>query len=96
MILVSVFDKKAAVYWAPQTFPHNVGAMRAFSQAFQNPESNLAKFPEDFDLYIVGVFDEKSGQVDPVIPPNFLESMINLNYNVKNGNIPLERKNENA
>lgn len=29
----------------------------------ENPKSNLAKFPGDFDLYRVGTFDDVTGEV---------------------------------
>lgn len=88
-LLISVFDKKAAVYQEPQSFPNLATALRAYSGIHrQQPNSHLVNFPEDFALYAVGNFDEVSGSVEPVIPPNFLEEMTVLvqrnNHNQNN------------
>lgn len=78
MILVSVFDKKAGTYAPPMHFKHLAGCLRSFQGALENPEYSFSKFPEDFDLYEIGQFDEKTGQVLQDGPPMFLESMVNL------------------
>lgn len=41
-------------------------ATRNFQIACQNPESNMAKWPEDYDLLQVGEFDEINGLIAPV------------------------------
>lgn len=79
MILVSVFDKKAGTYSPPVAFEHVWAAMRAYSRLPQDrPDALLCKFPEDYDLYQVGEFDETSGGIVPVTPPHFLEFLVNV------------------
>lgn len=78
-LLISVYDKKASVYQEPQSFPNLATAMRAYTLVQrQNPASPLIQFPDDFDLYAVGHFDEVSGELQVVNPPQFLEHMTTL------------------
>lgn len=78
-LLISVFDKKAAEYQEPQSFPNLATALRAYSSLHrQAPNSPLVNFPEDFSLYVVGNFDGVTGGVEPVIPPNYVEEMLSL------------------
>lgn len=57
----SIRDLVANLY-APPFFMPNVGmAVRAFGEDCKNPNSNLAKFPKDFELYHVGAYDEETG-----------------------------------
>lgn len=90
-LLISVFDKKAAIYQEPQSFPNLATALRAYSGIHRHqPNSTFIHFPEDFALYAVGNFDEVSGSVEPVIPPNFLEEMaalVDRNNNAQNNEV---------
>lgn len=79
MILISVFDKKSSHYLPPMAYEHVSQAIRSYMMAARKqPDSTQFQFPEDFDLYQVGEFDEVSGAVDPVIPPHFVESLISI------------------
>lgn len=79
LILISVFDKKASAYGAPLCYEHVTQALRSYiSFARQKPDAMQVQFCEDYDLYQVGEFDQISGAVTPMIPPQYLESMINL------------------
>lgn len=90
MILVSLYDKKASEYHPPYPFENLISALRAYMGAFgKNPEANIVKYPEDFDLYQVGEFDGVTGQVTPMLPPQYLESMQALSNQ-------LNRKEKNA
>lgn len=39
---------------------HDAVAVRAFVDVLGNPETIVSKHPEDFDLVLVGTFDEES------------------------------------
>lgn len=55
-VVCSVRDRAADVFGVPM-FLGSIGqAIRAFSDEVQNPESMLAKHPEDFDLYFLGYY----------------------------------------
>jgi len=76
MILVSMFDKKASSYSGPISFDSLASAIRSYVMfARQKPDALQVQFCEDYDLYDVGLFNQVSGKIDAVTPPNFIESM---------------------
>lgn len=70
LFVCSIFDRKVASYGRPM-FARAVGeAMRIFrDEVNRAAEDNiLYKHPEDFDLFLVGKFDEESGRLHPQDP----------------------------
>jgi len=64
MLIVSIYDKKAKSYVLGLGLARNSAiAVRDFSQACTNPESNFNKFPEDYELHCIGEFNEESGKI---------------------------------
>lgn len=63
--LVSVFDRKAQVYGAPVMARTLGDSERQFQDLLSDKDSFPGKHPEDFDLVLVGKFDEDSGVVTP-------------------------------
>lgn len=47
-------------------------AVRNFEHAVRQPDSLLASHPNDFALYIVGEYDNQTGEIFPVNPPRQL------------------------
>lgn len=79
MILVSVYDKKASIYWPPMAFEGVAQAIRAYATAFMKERSStFVQFPEDFDLYEVGQYEQSDGQVVSTWPPQYIESIANI------------------
>lgn len=72
LFVCSIFDRKVASYGRPM-FARAVGeAMRIFRDEVNRPaEDNiLYKHPEDFDLFLVGKFDDETGRLlacDPLM-----------------------------
>jgi len=64
----TVLDDKAAAFLSPFFMPTIAVALRSFGSECRNPESNFAKFPEDYSLYHIGEYDEQSGSITPIIP----------------------------
>lgn len=79
MIMISVFDKKSSSYQPPLTYDHVSHAIRSYvSFCRQKPEALQVQFADDFDLYEVAEWDQISGLIIPLTPPNFVESMRNI------------------
>ena len=78
MILVSVVDKKAEAFGPVFTSKNVAIATRDFSQACQDPQSNLNKFPEDYELILLGEFDETSGKIKPIEPHRIITTASNF------------------
>lgn len=67
-LVCSVRDVVANCYSNPFT-SHNQGtALRDFSQACRDPDSQLAKSPDGFALYSLGTFDDDTGALVPHVP----------------------------
>lgn len=58
----SIFDRKAEVFNAPMCFVNDDILRRALTQIIPN-DADMQRFPEDFDVYFIGTFDNGSGYV---------------------------------
>lgn len=61
MHIYSVRDTKALAFGVPIFVPHEVVATRAFVEECRNPNSQLSRYPEDYELYKLGTFDDEYG-----------------------------------
>jgi len=61
--VLAVRDRAADVYGQPFYSSSVGGAIRSFSDEVNRsaPDNNLFKHPEDFDLYLLGDFDDEFG-----------------------------------
>lgn len=62
--LYSIHDKTAAMFCPPFSCVNDAQATRAFQSNMQNPDSNIARFPADYNLYYVGEFNELTGELE--------------------------------
>lgn len=81
--MCSIHDSKAMAWSVPISFQAAGQAIRAFSDQVNNPESDFGRHPEDYSLFVVGEFDEQSGNVVSVVP-EVLATGVNL---VNNGKV---------
>lgn len=58
----SIFDKKVGCYAPPFSVSHEAQAVRDLQTAVRSGGSQLSEYPEDFDLYYVGDFDDCQGR----------------------------------
>jgi len=61
--IYSVFDKKTAVFCSPFVSHNDLTAIRDFTSACRDPASVISKFPEDYELYHVGDWDDDTGDI---------------------------------
>lgn len=59
--IFSVYDHKAKVFGRPFYDSRVELAVRNVTAAVRDPEQMLGKFPEDFDLFRLGEFDDVTG-----------------------------------
>lgn len=61
--VVSVKDRAAEVFNRPFFVPHRNVAVRDFTDEVNRAaaDNQLNKHPDDFDLYILGTFDDNTG-----------------------------------
>lgn len=70
--IFSVRDSKTEVFLAPHFLAHTGQAIRSFTEAANNPDTQLCKYPSDFTLFELGEFDQETGVVTCYPHPNNL------------------------
>lgn len=60
--IFSIRDTKAESYGVPFFQPTEGEAERSFRTAVNDPKSKLSLYPEDFDLFYLGVYDDATGK----------------------------------
>lgn len=63
---VAIRDSKSELFTTPMFFPTKGQAIRAFSDAVNDPGTAFYKHPEDYSLYSVGAFDDSEGVLVPL------------------------------
>lgn len=66
-VVCSVWDNAAEAYAAPFLAPTSAHAVRSFRQHVNNPPENssISTNPGDFELFMVGTFDDQAGTFEP-------------------------------
>lgn len=64
--LFAVYDDCSRVYDGPVPAQTEELAMRNFKDMLMNPNSVISKHPENFSLWIVGNWDDSTGEVIPL------------------------------
>jgi len=76
--MFSIRDTKAEIF-NPPFFKHTHGeAERDFSTLVNDEKSMPSKYPEDYDLYYVGTYDDQTGKLSPVDTPEHLIKAIQV------------------
>lgn len=60
-VLCTVYDLKAQTYSNPFVSTNTATAIRDFTQAVNDPTTQLNKFPADFTLFEIAEFDDVTG-----------------------------------
>ncbi len=66
--IYSVYDSTAEAYLEPFFAKNDGTARRSFSVAVNEPGHDFGKFPQDFVLFKIGMWDELSGVIDAGVP----------------------------
>lgn len=64
LFIYSIFDSKVGAYSRPFYEFSKGSAIRAITEALNDPKTTFAKYPADFNLFELGTFDELSGVID--------------------------------
>jgi len=71
--LYSIFDKKSLIFSPLFPAPTPGAAERAIADQVANPDTQLAKWPEDFALYRIAQFDDQNGAIIADLPDLVVE-----------------------
>lgn len=61
--IIALKDRAADVFGNPFYVRTNAEAIRSLGDEVNNKESTIAGHPEDYDLYLVGTFDQDTGEI---------------------------------
>lgn len=64
----SFYDHAAQVYSQPLHLTNDAVAIRVFASNINDPDSQMSGHSEQFDLYLIGSFDDKTGVIDGTKP----------------------------
>ena len=66
-------------FFNPPFISHTKGsAERTFQTLCNDPQSDIARYPEDYDLYYMGDFDDIKGTMIPLDTPEHLVKAVQL------------------
>jgi len=81
--IFSIRDSKGEVFNTPFFQKTHGEAERTFRELVNDPQSMLFKYPDDFDLYFVGEYDNQKGVVKPLDTPQHILKAINCKPTVQ-------------
>lgn len=61
----AIYDSKLAEFNTPFFSPNNNTAIRTFTDAANDPTTNINRHPEDFSLHHIGTYETDNGQLTP-------------------------------
>lgn len=66
----SIRDSKTGVFNPPFWTPHTGQAMRTLQELANDSKTQIGKYPEDFQLYEIGEYDDELGLMYPREAPH--------------------------
>lgn len=67
--IYTIYDRKGEAYMGLMTYSNDSVASRSLRLEFeQKPLQPIVKFPDDYDLFCLGAYDEHSGEIRPFFP----------------------------
>jgi len=65
----SIRDTKSETFAPPFLQKTNGEAERSFRQLANDEKSQICRYPEDYDLYLLGEYDDNTGKLSPFDTP---------------------------
>lgn len=79
-IICAIKDRALEAYMPLFQVRTEAQAIRALKQAVQNPQEEIAKHPEDYELHVIGYFDDSTGLLERLDTPNCIALAHKLTY----------------
>lgn len=76
--MFSIRDAKAEIFNPPYFNKSHGEAERNFRELVNDPKSMVSKYPEDFDLYYLGTYDDGTGKMECLDTPQHLMKAIQI------------------
>jgi len=74
--IYSIRDAKAGIFHNPWMKNTHGEAERDFTELTKDEKSMVSKYPEDFDLYFLGSYDNVTGKLEPLDTPQHVSKAI--------------------
>lgn len=68
-ILITIRDRAVEAYMPLGSVRAEGEALRIFTDLLSDPKQQHSQHPDDYDLYIVGKFNDQDGTITPETPP---------------------------
>lgn len=84
--IFSVLDTKGCFFGQPFYDQREASAVRSFGDAVNdgsNPNNQWHKHPEDFQLFLIGEFDNETGHITGVVPKALVSGNSLMEYGEK-------------
>lgn len=78
MKILAVHDSKVNAFSQPFFLRTQAEAMRGWIEVVNEPSTQFNKHPEDFNLFLLGDFDEDTGLITPLSAPQAIASAISV------------------
>lgn len=79
----SIRDQKAEIFNTPFFQKTHGEAERSFRELVQDPKSMVHKYPDDYDLYYLGTYNDQNGLISPVDTPQHVLKAAMVNAPLK-------------
>lgn len=77
--IYTIYDRKTETYMGLMTHANDQVACRSLRLEFeQKPLTPIVRFPDDYDLFCLGAYDETSGQIRAIFPGRLVCSCATL------------------
>lgn len=67
--MFTIVDNKAKCFHPPYFAQTRAEADRIFTTIVNTEQNQISQFPEDFDLYYIGEYDDGTGKMYPLTTP---------------------------
>lgn len=74
----SIRDQKSEVFNTPFFQKTHGEAERSFRELVQDPKSMVSKYPDDYDLYYLGTYNDQNGLIDPLTTPQHVVKAVQI------------------
>jgi hypothetical protein len=77
--IYSILDEKAEIHSPPFLAQNDGIAIRMVMDILRSPDNNLARYPADHKLVLVGIWDEINGEIMPLDgPPRLVDPITKI------------------
>lgn len=81
--MYSIRDSKTEVFSQPFFQKSHGEAERSFTQLLRDDKSTISQFPEDYDLYFHGIYDDQTGKLQALDTPQHIIKAVDARGNIQ-------------